>query len=58
MNAARLITWFKMDPILALVEAYAVDLDPDTGEWLSLRYQRATLEMMIKMDPWLDDCNC
>jgi hypothetical protein len=55
INAARLITWFRMMPDSGYLENYTIDLDPTTGQLLSLRFQQASLRLAIEMDPWLDD---
>jgi hypothetical protein len=57
INAARLIMWYRLDMQTPLgnLQSYAVDIDPLTGELLSLRHQQADLLTATEIDPWLND---
>ena len=57
INAARLIMWYRLNPVMkhGYLESYAVDIDPITGQALSFRYQETDLRTAVKIDPWLND---
>jgi hypothetical protein len=54
VNAARIMSWSKVDLATGAAETYAFDIDPESGGVLSVRYSTATLEMLTEMDPRLD----
>jgi hypothetical protein len=55
VNAARLMTWMKIDIIYGHTHSYALDMHPESGSIFAVRHASVPLKMHIELDPWLDD---
>lgn len=51
VNGARLMTWAKLYPLTGLTVSYSLDLDPLTGEIISVRYATAPLWLHTGITP-------
>lgn len=55
VNGARLMKFLKIDLRTNQTESYTIDVNPQTGGVISLRYMRSELRVLATLDPWFDD---